>query len=166
MIWDGDRQDTFRGDSSVDLYNAEMVTRVVVDSIRRSSDQVATTDRLGASVTESGIPPLLTVSQSRVGETIVVSATGEIDINSAGQLREALEAAVPTAPRLIIDLSGVDFIGSVGLTTLLVATDTADSQQVRVVASPQVRRPIEMTGLDNVLALFDTLEDAISQPPK
>ncbi|WP_460723556.1 STAS domain-containing protein [Nocardia heshunensis] len=117
-------------------------------------------------MTESGIPPLLTVSQSRVGETIVVSATGEIDINSAGQLREALEAAVPTAPRLIIDLSGVDFIGSVGLTTLLVATDTADSQQVRVVASPQVRRPIEMTGLDNVLALFDTLEDAISQPPK
>ncbi|QVI25134.1 STAS domain-containing protein [Nocardia tengchongensis] len=108
------------------------------------------------------MPPLLTVSQRQVGEAIVVSAAGEIDINSAGQLREALEAAA-TGPTLIIDLSGVEFIGSVGLTTLLVATKAADTQQVRVVASPQVRRPIEMTGLDGVLALFDTLEDAISQ---
>lgn len=117
-------------------------------------------------MTESGIPPLLTVSQNRVGETVVVSAIGEIDINSAPQLRAALEAAAPSATTLIIDLSGVEFIGSVGLTTLLVATNTIDPQQVRVVASPQVRRPIEMTGLDKVLALFDTFEDAISPRPR
>ncbi|MGW4245975.1 STAS domain-containing protein [Nocardia sp. NPDC004722] len=117
-------------------------------------------------MTESGIPPLLTVSRSQVGETVVVSATGEIDINSAGQLREVLEAAAPSAPTLIIDLSGVEFIGSVGLTTLLVATTAVDPRQIRVVASPQVRRPIEVTGLDDVLSLFDTLEEAIAQSPQ
>ena len=116
----------------------------------------------GVNVSGKGMSPLLTVSRSRAGDTVVVSAVGEIDITSASQLRDELEEVAGEGFVPVIDLSGVEFMGSVGLSVLLAASEQADPQRVRVVVSPQVRRPIEVTGLDKVLGLFDTLDDALS----
>ncbi|WP_246023457.1 STAS domain-containing protein [Nocardia yunnanensis] len=102
------------------------------------------------------------MSRERVGEIEVLSAAGEIDITSAAQLREALDEVTATGSTVVIDLSEIEFIGSVGLTTLLVASNAAPPGRVRVVASTQVRRPVEVTGLSDVLALFDTLEAALA----
>ncbi|MQY29526.1 STAS domain-containing protein [Nocardia aurantia] len=121
-------------------------------------------------MSDGGVSQLLTVSQRHEGDTVVVAAEGEIDITSAPQLSAALEAvgAGVTAP--IVDLSGVDFMGSVGLSVLLAASEKlkaaqADAGQLRVVVSPQVRRPLEVTGLDKVLALFDSLDQALTAGP-
>ncbi|WP_369638802.1 STAS domain-containing protein [Nocardia sp. JMUB6875] len=102
------------------------------------------------------------MTRSRIDGVEVVSATGEIDSTSAGQLGTVLEQLAVPGAQLVVDLSGVEFMGSVGLTTLLVASKSTGPQGVLVVASHQVRRPIEVTGLDAVLPLFDTLEAALA----
>ncbi|MFI1912956.1 STAS domain-containing protein [Nocardia sp. NPDC020380] len=113
-------------------------------------------------MTDSGVSHLLTVSLSRSGDAVVVRAVGEIDITSAPRLRTVLEDLPDGAPGPVVDLSLVEFMGSVGLSLLLAASEKADPDRVRVVVSPQVRRPIEVTGLDQVLVLFDSLEAALA----
>ncbi len=96
------------------------------------------------------------------GTVTVVAARGEIDIVSVPLLKSAFEQAENVGAMVVADLSGVGFMGSAGLSALLVAVEGAKPHQLRVVVSSAVRRPIEVTGLDKMLALYDTLEAALS----
>lgn len=54
------------------------------------------------------------------GDPIVVRAEGEIDYGSSDELQEAVDTAVRESPKgFVIDLSGVFFIGSLGLQAVL-----------------------------------------------
>ncbi|WP_246023455.1 STAS domain-containing protein [Nocardia yunnanensis] len=114
-------------------------------------------------MTESGISRLLTVSRDSAGDVTVVSAAGEIDILSAAALREALDEVTADHDLPVIDLSAVEFMGSVGLSVLLELADRVRPQRVRVVVSKHVRRPIEVTGLDKLLVLYDSLPEALGR---
>lgn len=101
--------------------------------------------------------------QVRVADgTTIVTVHGEVDMASAPQLQTALEAAQPGGKPLVVDMSEVGFLGSAGLSVLLVITESAGSDGVRVVASEAVRRPIELTGLDKMLAVYDSLDAALA----
>jgi len=69
---------------------------------------------------------------------------------------------------LVLDLTHVRFLGSSGLRTLrdsaLEAADHDGHQPLRVVVDHRrpVIRPIEIVGLDQILALYHTVEDAIA----
>ncbi|WP_043678657.1 STAS domain-containing protein [Nocardia vulneris] len=95
--------------------------------------------------------------------TAVLTVGGEVDAASVPLLRAGIEEALDAGPDvLVVDLSDVGFFGSAGLSALLFALDSVPRRELRVVASPQVRRPIEVTGLDQVLTVFDTLDAALS----
>ncbi|MCX4095256.1 STAS domain-containing protein [Nocardia sp. alder85J] len=115
-------------------------------------------------MSDGGVSQLLTVSQRHHGDIVVVAAQGEIDITSAPQLSAALEAVGAEGFAPIVDLSGVDFMGSVGLSVLLAASEQLGGDRLRVVVSAQVRRPLEVTGLDKILDLFDSLDQALAGP--
>jgi anti-anti-sigma factor len=108
--------------------------------------------------------PIATAVADREGVT-VLSVGGEIDLATA----HALEAAITDAlagdpPALVIDLSTVQFLASAGL-QILVATYEKVSKSARfaVVANgPATSRPIQLTGLDDVFALYPTLDDALT----
>ncbi|MFC9439661.1 STAS domain-containing protein [Nocardia sp. NPDC057030] len=93
----------------------------------------------------------------------ILSLNGEIDMASAPQFQAAVDDALRDQPStLVIDLSRVEFFGSAGLSVLLVAAETLPAGQVRVVASPPVRRPIEVTGLDKLLSVHNTVDEALA----
>lgn len=97
----------------------------------------------------------------RLDAAAVLTVGGEVDAASAPQLRTAIDNALSDQPPvLVVDLSGVRFFGSAGLSVLL-AGMKATGGGLRVVASPQVRRPIEVTGLGSVLHVFDDLAQAL-----
>ena len=106
----------------------------------------------------------ITTSVDHHGGTAVVSVGGEVDLSTA----PAFEAAIATAltdepPVIVLDLSDVTFMASVGL-RILVATqeELRESVRVAVVAnSPATSRPIQMTGLDEIIALYPTLNEAL-----
>lgn len=94
-------------------------------------------------------------------EFAILTVRGEVDMASAPQLQAALEQAQQGGKTLVVDMTQVGFLGSAGLSTLL-AVSKAAPDQLRVVASREVARPIELTGLDKLLAVYNTLEAAVS----
>jgi len=102
------------------------------------------------------------------GGGVVVHAAGEIDLGSASKLREALdgiEARPAARGPVVLDLTAVTFIGSVGLSLLVEHNQRhRDAGGVlRVVAGNRfVARAIVMTGLSDVLTVFDTLDEAVT----
>jgi len=59
---------------------------------------------------------------------------GRIDVDTAPELRRRLRKLLGgDAPRLVLDLSGVDYMDTGGLATLIEAQLTADEQQGKLV---------------------------------
>jgi anti-sigma B factor antagonist len=95
-----------------------------------------------------------------------VRVTGELDQSTAPELRTAL--AVPlgeAAGDVLVDLGACDFIDSTGL-SLLVETKRQLAEDARrfAVCSPDadVRRLLELTGIDKAVSLFDTRAEAVA----
>ena len=105
----------------------------------------------------------LEISRSRVGGASVLTIGGEIDLDTAPLLHEAVTACPEDI--CVVDLTEVTFLGSAGLTALLDVTVRAKARQasLRIVvdANQAVIRPIEITGLDRELALFHSVDEAL-----
>ncbi|WP_158854793.1 STAS domain-containing protein [Saccharothrix deserti] len=119
-------------------------------------------------------PPGLDIVRRVVDGTVVVSVAGEVDMETAPALRAAVTTAVDDAAggACVLDLTGVTFLGSPGLTALLAATTHAQARRgpLRIVVDTNrpVIRPIEITRLDDVLWLYHTVEEALTaehRPP-
>ncbi|SPM29689.1 STAS domain-containing protein [Mycobacterium terramassiliense] len=111
-------------------------------------------------------PTTFDVGKHQVDDAVVLTVSGEVDMLSAPQLAEAVRAALAeTPPALVIDLTKVDFLASAGMTVLVTAqAEVAPPTRFAVVANgPATSRPIKLMGLDNVLALYSTLDSALSR---
>ncbi|WP_293315220.1 STAS domain-containing protein [Mycobacterium sp.] len=108
---------------------------------------------------------ITTVVEDREGVS-VISVSGEIDLVTAPALEQAIGTVVADGPTaLVIDLSGVEFLGSVGLKILAATYEKlgVKSAEFGVVArGPATRRPIHLTGLDKTFPLYPTLDDALT----
>lgn len=99
----------------------------------------------------------------------VVEVGGEVELHSAGQLRDELMRAVASDnPCVVVDLSRVTFIDSTGLGVLVGAFKSVRERGALSLVCPQrsVRRVLEITGLTQVFPMYDTLEDAIASCAK
>ncbi len=96
----------------------------------------------------------------------IVTPFGEIDAHTAPGLRERLlgQLADPAVRHLVVDLSRTSFLDSSALGVLIGALKRMRERGGRldVVQPPlAVRRIFEVTALDRVLDLRDSLEDAL-----
>lgn len=114
-----------------------------------------------------GSSDLLTVDIDTHGAAVVVSVRGELDLATVPVLRERLESVgeVSSTPSpLVIDLSPVTFIGSAGLALLVELHNQCTERGVpmAVVATGSVvPRAIQVTALDQVLAVHPTVDVAL-----
>ncbi|MFD8201452.1 STAS domain-containing protein [Streptomyces sp. NPDC059701] len=88
----------------------------------------------------------------------VVGARGAYDMHSITPLADALDAAAKEHPRVVLDASGITFADSTLLNLLILAHQSTDFR----VAAPtqQLRRLLQLTGMDTVLSVRATLEEA------
>ena len=81
-----------------------------------------------------------------------VSLQGRITINNANEMRRTLaDALVPGLPKLTVELSGVTYMDSSGLATLMEAMRIARQQGTRLVLcgiQNQPRYLLQVTNLD------------------
>jgi anti-sigma B factor antagonist len=99
-----------------------------------------------------------------VDRVVVVAAAGTVDMLTAPELTEAIGVAAAQSPAaVIIDLSKVDFLASAGMSVLLeVHEEVTPHARFGVVADgPVTRRPMTLVGLDSVITLYRTLDDAL-----
>jgi anti-sigma B factor antagonist len=108
-------------------------------------------------------PPIDVVAE-HVGDWHVLHVHGEIDGYTAPVLRKAFTEAVGKGnTNLIIDLSGVPFIDSAGLSVLISArrvVGLAEGRLRLVTAVPATLRLLRMTRLDDVFDVRPNLQSA------
>ncbi len=97
------------------------------------------------------VPPPLDLSADHQGVSTVVSVAGEIDLATAPRLEAFLrEQLALTQAVLMIEMSGVNHMGSTGLKVLLTVRAECDRRGVDLVfaeCSFIVRRVFELSGL-------------------
>ncbi|MFJ9246587.1 STAS domain-containing protein [Streptomyces sp. NPDC101776] len=113
---------------------------------------------------QAGQPGRLSVRTDIVDGTLVVAAAGEIDHQTGGSLREALDPPEGAAPRVVIDLSAVTFMDSSGINILIaVHSSLAESGGwLRLAgAAPSVLRIIQLVGIDGFIDCHPTVQQAL-----
>jgi anti-sigma B factor antagonist len=91
-----------------------------------------------------------------------IALVGELDIASAPQFEESLEAAEADSPgTVVLDLRGVEFIDSTGLRAVIAADERARSGGRRFVivrGTAAVERVFSVTQLDQRLEIVDDVD--------
>lgn len=103
------------------------------------------------------------ITEDWIGRTVVISASGVIDMLTAPQLEASIAACMDRNPTaVIVDLTDVDFLASAGMGVLVAARDRASGTAgFAVVANgPATSRPLKLVGLADVIGMHATLEEA------
>ncbi|MFP5297825.1 MAG: STAS domain-containing protein [Actinomycetota bacterium] len=104
------------------------------------------------------------------GDSTTIVCKGELDIATAGRLREAVAKALDSRPgRLILDGNGLSFLSAAGITALVEAVDRArrHSVDLELSLSKKARRVLDVVGLwwlgivDDGFAVEEALDDAL-----
>jgi anti-sigma B factor antagonist len=92
--------------------------------------------------------------------------TGSVDALTAAELGKSIDALIAEQhTNLIVDLSGLEFMSSAGLRTLLGAVKTTRSQggDLRIVSTnPGIDKVLKMSGFHNIAKVFTTVTDAVA----
>lgn len=106
-----------------------------------------------------------TISEEARDEDVVVSVRGEVDVDSAPLLREALEKAISgRSPLLVVDLLEVTFVDSTGLGVLIGAFKLCRTEGLAMhlaLVEPRILKIFEITELTDLFSIFPTVEEAV-----
>ena len=100
--------------------------------------------------------PCFDVSVEHAGSTAIVRLAGELDLATAPELTDVLHGLEPGCKRIILDLTGLDFIDSTGLRLAVMEHDRASADGFEFVitgATGAVLKVLRLTGLDVSLPL-------------
>jgi stage II sporulation protein AA (anti-sigma F factor antagonist) len=116
---------------------------------------------------DNGAPPQhLNIRTAGHDDIVVVTLAGEIDHDNRGVLHDALQDCAERSGRIVLDLSGVSFMDSTGISVLLAASQTVRERPggwLRIAApSGPVLRVLQLVGLDTVLAVHPSVAEALS----
>ena len=117
-------------------------------------DGVVLTDILGMQVTEHG------------PDTRAVTVTGELDTLTAPALATVLTDMLAVAQVVVVNLDGVQYLGSAGLRVLIEAEHLATDQgaDLRLVChSPSANRVLDGSGLREHFDFADSVPIALGQ---
>ena len=95
----------------------------------------------------------------------VVAVRGEVDLHTAPKLRYAIERGAEGVPAVVVDLSGVAFMDSTALSTLMRAKEAAENvgSSLRLAApSRAVGRIFDVTGFADYFDVYPSREAAVS----
>ena len=115
------------------------------------------------------IAPFNVEADTLEGGIWVFAVAGELDQATAPALREPLHQAVEDgASKVVIDMTSCGFIDSTGLGVIVEAWKALQARNGEAAAfaiccpEPEVRRLLQITGLDQAIAIRDTREEAIA----
>ncbi len=111
-------------------------------------------------------PESIAVDISFLEDGVLLAPKGEIDLSRSPALRQTITRVQEDRPRrLVIDLSGVPYMDSSGVATLIEAMRTAqesDGQLIICGLQDKVRSIFEIARLDMVFTIAETCEEAVS----
>ncbi len=122
-------------------------------------------EKLNDGRTEHVAGTAITIDTTWQDGTAILSVAGDIDMQTAGNLSDAIATAVAESPTgVIVDLSVVEFLASAGMTVLIATQGQLEpATRFAVVADgPGTSRPIHLMGVDAVVRVYAKLPDALN----
>ncbi len=108
------------------------------------------------------------IVESRGGH-VLIRAEGELDMSGAAGIQQAVADALGDGHLLVLlDLSGVTFVDSTGLSALVsvhLSAEQAGSYLAVVSPRESVRRVMRLLGVEDVLHLHDSVDEALQRAP-
>lgn len=96
----------------------------------------------------------------------IVNVTGSVDALTAAELSKVLTTQITEGrANLVVDLTGVEFMSSAGLRTLLGAVKETRSNggDLRIASTnPGVDKVLKMSGFNNIAKVFPSQAEAVS----
>lgn len=104
---------------------------------------------------------MLNVSESTEGDVVVVSIEGRLDTATSADFDFALEPHAEEATRLLVDLSGIQYVSSAGLRVFLMLAKKLQKTGGKLVLcnmSSSVREVFDIAGFSKILQIEDDQE--------
>ncbi|HEX4688345.1 MAG TPA: STAS domain-containing protein [Nocardioides sp.] len=102
---------------------------------------------------------LARVDTSTVNGIEMVRISGEIDLSNAARVREAIGAAIPDLPVVVLDLTDTAYLDSAGIAMLFRLAErlSYNRQELQLVvpSDAPIRAVISLTRLDRVISVKD-----------
>ncbi|MEV5508366.1 STAS domain-containing protein [Streptomyces orinoci] len=96
----------------------------------------------------------------------IVSVAGDVDLHTGSTLRGRVLSVVDRGiPHIVLDLAGVDYVDSTGLSTfigLLHSACEADGSLSLAAVPGRLMRMLTMTGISELLPIHDTVDAALA----
>jgi len=110
----------------------------------------------------------LQISSRREGnDSAVLSLQGEVDVSNCELVKQAAAALLAeNVTRLVVDLSGTEYLDSAGLGILVGLLKRVNESALTLViagARPQVKRVFVITKLNQVFTMRDDLASALQE---
>ncbi len=109
------------------------------------------------------------LSEERLGDACLLKASGRIDRAAVESFRTALqpylEQCKPGGLVIVLDLSAIDYISSLGFQVLLIAQRRAKAQYGSIAIAalqPGVKAIFEVANFGNVIRCFESVRDALA----
>lgn len=106
----------------------------------------------------------MNLNEKLLGSAVLVGAAGRIDLTNADAFKDALsEALAKSKSALILDLSGVDYMSSAGLRSLMIVFKAAkaDGKSFALAAlQPLLMEIFTISRFNLVFPMFDTVRAA------
>ena len=97
---------------------------------------------------------------------VIVALEGDVDLQSSPDARKVLLECVGRKKPVLVDLSGVGYIDSSGVASLVESLQTArkaGSNLILVAVSEGALRVLQLARLDKVFTICDSIEDGLGQ---
>ena len=103
---------------------------------------------------------MMQIAQESRSGWLIIGVTGRADALAAQALEEALDAATMVSTKIAVDVSGLDYISSAGLRSLLQGARAAQTRNCEfVVCGPRegVKTVFDISGMQHALRIEDAL---------
>lgn len=93
-----------------------------------------------------------------------ITLSGRLDVAGTNAIDSQFAAVTATQGPVIVDLSAVDFIGSMGVRLLLSnakALGARGGKMILCKPAPMVRKVLETIGIDAMIPIFDDIDSAL-----
>lgn len=97
--------------------------------------------------------------------TTLIALKGEVDLENSPAARKLLLESIEDAERVLVDLSGVTYIDSSGVASLVEALQVSKKSGTGfalAAASEPTRRVLELARLDKVFTIHETVEAGLT----
>ena len=104
------------------------------------------------------------ITQNLENGLVNVKVEGRLDASSSIEAQKELERMLEAdSSKLLVDLSGLEYISSAGLRVLLVVAKKMQQKGGKIVLAaltPNVKEVFEISGFSSIFKIFDTVEES------